>query len=133
MEASISCWDTATNAAVNSSASEQTPGNYLHAPSCGLLSAEYSRQGSVTQEQWDVSCDNLELLIVDDHEEDNNVTRSYGSTEMDVDGMGDLAGTLEVVQQHVPQCTNGSVVSGKRELESCLSSQPAAKRQVHTP
>lgn len=87
----------------------------------------------MTQEQWDVSCDNLELLIVDDHEEDNNVTRSYGSTEMDVDGMGDLAGTLEVVQQHVPQCTNGSVVSGKRELESCLSSQPAAKRQVHTP
>lgn len=88
-----------------------------------LLPTEYSRQGSVTQEAWDVSCDNLQVLLVDE---------AGAST---VAGDGELLSHDTPHHQKAPTCggdapqrTDTSVVGSKRDLESCLTSEPAAKR-----
>lgn len=83
-----------------------------------LFPTEYSRQGSVTQEPWDVSCDNLQVLLVDE------------AGERIVAGDGEL--WTETVPTYIdaPQRTDASVVGSKRDLESCLSSEPAQPVKV---
>lgn len=84
------------------------------------LSNEYSRQGSVTQEAWDVSCDNLRVLLVD-----------AGESAIAGDGeLGSCHSPLVLLDHAVmapydaPQRTDASVVGSKRDLESCMTSQP---------